>query len=211
MNDYPHSLQVAPLTTWPGALTADHARQRSKFSTPLTLTLPLLTRELDMLGARNAVLEVAIPSEQFRIDGRPRATARATHPGVVLSLPHTKFGPLRYATDTFTTWTDNLRAIALGLEALRKVERYGITRRGEQYAGFKALPPGDQPGPLTAAAALVFLTSAAGWQEPLDTGNPSMVDAAYRDAAKRLHPDAGGSTSAFQRLQEAMRVIRGER
>jgi hypothetical protein len=39
-------------------------------------------------------------------------------------------------------WQHNVRAIALGLEALRKVDRYGITRRGEQYAGWKALPAG---------------------------------------------------------------------
>jgi hypothetical protein len=38
----------------------------------------------------------------------------------------------------------NVRAIALALEALRKVDRYGVTKRGEQYAGWKALPsPND--------------------------------------------------------------------
>ena len=48
-----------------------------------------------------------------------------------------KHGPLKYATDVFDHWHANLRAIALGLEALRKVERYGITQRGEQYTGFR--------------------------------------------------------------------------
>ena len=32
----------------------------------------------------------------------------------------------------------NLRSIALGLKALRAVDRYGVSRRGEQYAGFRA-------------------------------------------------------------------------
>ncbi len=201
------SITVAPLTTWPGALTADHARQRSKFSTPLSLTLPLLTRELDMLGARNAVLEVAIPAEQFRIDGRPRATARATHPGVVLSLPTTKFGALRYATDTFTTWTDNLRAIALGLEALRKVERYGITRRGEQYAGFKALPAAPMVENFTEFTAAVFLRECSG----LNDFRGVSINQQYRAAVKRMHPDSGGDTADFQRLQDSMRVLRGEK
>lgn len=45
----------------------------------------------------------------------------------------------QFAVDTYTTWQDNLRAIALGLEALRKVERYGITRGTEQYTGWKML------------------------------------------------------------------------
>jgi len=35
-------------------------------------------------------------------------------------------------------WRHNVRSIALGLEALRAVDRYGISRRGEQYAGFRA-------------------------------------------------------------------------
>ena len=203
MNDYPSSLDVRPLTTWPGALTADHARTRSTFSAPLSATLALLTRELDKLGARNAVMEVAIPAEQFRIDGRPRAAAKAAHPGVVLSLPHTKFGSLRYAGDTFTTWQDNLRAIALGLEALRKVERYGITRRGEQYAGFKALPTAqrDEPFDKTSAAAFLLL------QSGLAASRQPSVTEQYRAAVRRLHPDRGGDTALFQRLQDAMSVL----
>lgn len=42
-------------------------------------------------------------------------------------------GHLSYPCDTFTTLQDNLRVIALALEALRMVDRYGVTRRGEQY------------------------------------------------------------------------------
>ncbi len=50
---------------------------------------------------------------------------------------------LVYATDACEFWQHNVRSIALGLEALRAVDRYGISRRGEQYAGFRAaLTPG---------------------------------------------------------------------
>ena len=45
---------------------------------------------------------------------------------------------LVYATDCCVFWQHNLRSIALGLEALRAVDRYGISRRGQQYAGFRA-------------------------------------------------------------------------
>lgn len=45
---------------------------------------------------------------------------------------------LIYATDCCVFWQHNVRSIALGLESLRAVDRYGITRRGEQYAGFRA-------------------------------------------------------------------------
>jgi len=45
---------------------------------------------------------------------------------------------LVYATDCCQFWQHNVRSIALGLQALRAVDRYGISRRGEQYSGFRA-------------------------------------------------------------------------
>lgn len=45
---------------------------------------------------------------------------------------------LVYATDCCCYWQHNVRSIALGLGALRAVDRYGISRRGEQYSGFRA-------------------------------------------------------------------------
>ncbi len=198
MTDYPPDLQVRPLTSWPGELTRE--RIRSPFSAPFRSTITLLRKELGAIDATTPVMEVAIPPEQFRIDGRPRATAKASHPGVVLSLPRTSVGPLRYATDRYTTWQENLRAIALGMEALRRVERYGITRRGEQYTGFRAIESGD----ITSREdALAFLTRHA-------PGAGSDQDR-YRVAARRLHPDAGGDPEEFKRLQAAMRILRGAR
>jgi hypothetical protein len=48
----------------------------------------------------------------------------------------------QFAVDVFPTWQANLRAITLGLEALRRVQRYGIVKEDEQYTGFKALTSG---------------------------------------------------------------------
>lgn len=206
MSDYPSSLRVAPLTTWPG--TPTRVRERSQFSATLRSTLEVLDRELAQIGARTPVLEVAIPAGQFRLDGRPRATAKAEHPGVVLSLPRTRVGPLRYAADRFLTWQDNLRAIALGMQALRKVDRYGITSRGEQYAGFKALPAAAEPSDLTTVeGALMVIASASGWPSARVAADP---EGAFRVAAKASHPDRGGSAEGFDRLRAAVAVVRGE-
>lgn len=49
---------------------------------------------------------------------------------------------MRYRCARFRSWQENVRAIALGMEALRKVERYAITEADQQYAGFMALPRG---------------------------------------------------------------------
>lgn len=37
-------------------------------------------------------------------------------------------------------WQANIRAIAKTLEHLRDLDRWGVTKRGEQYTGWKALP-----------------------------------------------------------------------
>lgn len=220
---YPDTLDTRPLTTWPGELTPWSRRVRSNFSATLSSTTRILTTELHQLGARHPVLELAIPLDQWRIDGRPRANAREAHPGVVLSLPHTSVGALRYATDTFDRWQDNLRAITLGLEALRKVDRYGITKRGEQYQGFKALPPGATPMPAaitvdeaarilrdadTDLQAVSDRVSAQLRGEPVDfVRDAEARNAAFRRAARRHHPDVGGDRATWDRLEQAKRVL----
>lgn len=80
-----------------------------------------------------------------RYGGDVRAAQRATHPdaggnaedfaAVMASVEKKR---LVYATDSCDRWQDNVRSIALGLEALRAVDRFGISREGQQYAGFRA-------------------------------------------------------------------------
>ena len=96
-------------------------------------------------------------SYRLAIKGDPKG------PAVIIAF-ESKHGPLKYATDVFDHWHANLRAIALGLEALRKVERYGITQRGEQYTGFRTWNSGiEMPAAqMTELEALEFLRIHAG-------------------------------------------------
>jgi hypothetical protein len=206
---WPPNMRIRPIVTWPGEQTSDYKRKDAPFRAPFRSTVDLLRRELDQLRARNVVLQIAMAERDFRIDGYPRANARAEHPGVILSLD-SKHGPLSYPCDRFWEWQDNLRAIALALEALRKVDRYGVTKHGEQYTGWKQLPSGrPMPAAMNRDDALVVLAGFAGWTTPADSADPAVIDLCYRTAAKRVHPDAGGTTADFQRLQEAKRVLDG--
>lgn len=126
-----------PIDLWPGEQTS--WRKRAPFGAAWLSTIRLLERELTMLDAKNVVFQVALYEGQLRLDGKPKATAKASHPGVILAFD-SKYGPLKYAVDTFDVFTDNVRAIALAMEALRKVDRYGVTKRGEQYTGWRELP-----------------------------------------------------------------------
>jgi hypothetical protein len=209
MSDWPTTMKVAPIREWPGTLSSQ--RRVSAFTAPLRDTLRVLDREIYQLvdtkaQQDSAELLIAIPANQFRQDGRPYANAKAAHPGVIFSLD-SKHGHLSYPCDTFTSWQDNLRAIALALEALRKVDRYGVTKRGEQYRGFLALEATAAPaGFATADQALHFIGILARAEpDPKDT---RAVRTVLRAAQRAAHPDAGGDATTFQRVSLAEAKLR---
>jgi hypothetical protein len=131
-------LTVRPIEQWPGARTPEHARAHSPFKAGWQVTVRDLLRELRALDAKQTVLNLAVTDADLRVDGLPRANARLSDAGVVVAFD-SMHGPLRYACDRFWSWQENLRAVALGLEALRKVSRYGIATDGQQYRGYRAL------------------------------------------------------------------------
>lgn len=142
---------IQPIQKWPGEKRLPEDRRESQFKAGWSDTLELLERELAMIRATDVVIQADCPREALRNDGRFRAGARLYGPAVILSFETKKIGPLSYPCDTFNHWTDNVRAIALALEALRKVDRYGVGRGGEQYRGWLALEDKSHKGPFSTA------------------------------------------------------------
>lgn len=199
MNDWPSELTIGSLREWPGPMTAK--RKRSQFGSPLVTTLSQLRSELRLVGATNVELLIAVEPGQFRLDGRPRAGAKVQHPGIVLAFD-TVLGRLSYPCDTFTAWEDNLRAVTLALEALRKVDRYGVTKRGEQYRGFLAIEQTTSSGdPLSWLLAFIG-------GDVTRRDDPDSVAGVIRAAKRKAHPDTGGDAEMFQRVLDAERALR---
>lgn len=193
--------QTRPIDQWPGALTTN--RKRSQFSAGYGATLQLLDRELSHINAKGVVVLMALDASEIRLDGRPYAKAIPRHPGVILSCT-TKYGPFRMACDRFTEWADNLRAIALSLEHLRAMDRYGCTKRGEQYRGWQALPA-PNPLPTTREEAYAELSKVIGEGR----AKTLPLDEAFREAALLTHPDTGGDAERFKRIVAAKKVLEG--
>lgn len=212
MSDWPSNMTVGPIREWPGAYT--RSRRPSPFRyggkpVKLTTTLGDLDTELRALRAKRVELLVAIDPAKFRRDGRPYANAQADHPGIILSFEIPDVGPVSYPCDTFTTWEDNLRAVTLALQALRKVDRYGVTKHGEQYRGFLAIEATAAPaGFATADAALAWLADFTGLVN-LD-GSALRPRVALREAQRLTHPDHGGDANLFQRVSLAEAKLREE-
>lgn len=175
-----------PLGQWPGPSTTNR-RGRNTFKAGWSETLSLLDRELDNLAAENIAIQADFRDQDIRLDGMIRADARPpNHPGVIVNF-ESKFGPLRYLTDTHELWQHNVRAIALGLEALRAVDRYGVTKRGEQYTGWRQLTAGS--GLTSKQQALEVIARLTGLPAVLMPADDLVV--AYRRALKKAHPDGG--------------------
>lgn len=157
-------------------------------STPATVpfrsdwdsSLRKLEQEIELLEGDDVMIGVVTDPSNVGLSGQLKNRGAVKHPGVEVSFDA---GGRRVAfhTDAYKTLTHNLRAVAMGLEALRAVNRYGITESGEQYAGFAQITAG---GPsVDRGRALV--TAAGG----------------VRQAQRKHHPDHGGQASDFADVQ----------
>lgn len=149
--------------------------------------------ELHRLGARNIVVSTNL---RLRGDGLPYARDRAPDDqGVAVYFDYAG-GQKCFACDRWRSIEENLRAIFKSIEAIRGLERWGSKSFVDAaFTGFAALPaPGQQ--------------SKRSWRQVLGIGTGELVDrhiimAAYRDAARRAHPDKGGSSEAMSEVNAA--------
>jgi hypothetical protein len=210
---------VRPLSdrTW---LRASSQRKPTRFDSPWRSTEQLLLAEVEHLDGRDLVIECDIHEQDLRLDGTLRANAReAATPAVVVAFESAQHGPMLYRCDTFFApyrgqgpdWQHNVRSIALTLQALRSVDRYGATETGQQYAGFKALPAGRAmpASHMTADEAWRVLVKALGHQIAFDErGDAAARRAAVRRARGNAHPDRhGGDRTLWDQVEQAARVL----
>lgn len=203
-------LIMRPLPFWDLPETpARQRRGRVTFRAGWADTMNLLGKELALLGAHDGVIQADFTEGDLRLDGLPRADAKApSHPGIKVAF-ESKYGPLSYATDSCVFWQHNVRSIALGLEALRAVDRYGVTRRGEQYTGWLAI---ESSAPkMTRQQAAQALWELAGRPDGMDPHDAAhdLVRAQWlhRQAKARTHPDVTGERDSWDEMELAARTL----
>lgn len=199
--------QFRPIDQWPGNQTA--SRKKSPFSAGWTSTLDLLERELRHIAGREIVIQADVDLSMIRNDGMLRADAKPRSPRIILSF-ESKHGALSYPCDRYTHWQANVRAIALSLEALRTVDRYGVTRQAEQYKGWARLPPprGEQIEIKLVHEAAAELTGVAGGSIVDVMSSRDCMERKYRTACATTHPDHHPEhANKFGRIQAAKQVL----
>jgi hypothetical protein len=132
---------------------------------------------------------------ELRRDGLPYAGRRPVQdPGVAVYFRLN--GEDRcIAVDRWDSVGDNMHAIALTINALRGLDRWGSTGMvAAAFAGFAALPAGG-------------ISDGRPWRAVLEVApdaDRASIDSAYRRLVKVWHPDVnGGDDSRFLEIQAA--------
>lgn len=164
---------------WPKTLPQQ--RESAKFKATLSSALNGLKREVELLGGKRLVLSsnYTLGNEHPRESG---VVAYFNYNDAAVAIP----------CDRWLKIEDNVRAIALTIEAMRGMERWGAKHMiAAMFTGFKQLEA---------------KTGGISWWEVLgvapDAG-AEQIKAAYRDRARVCHPDVGGSSEAMATLNAA--------
>lgn len=147
-----------------------------------------LERQLDALGAKDPVLSTNV---SLSLRGVPRGDEKPSDPGAAVYFRFRGKATV-LACDRYFRVADNIAALAAHIDALRRIERYGVGTIEQALAGYKALPA----------------DTAANWRAVFGfpkEAQPTLdqLDSAFKDAAKVHHPDLGGSDMEMAHLNRA--------
>lgn len=179
---------------WPIGWPRNDRAAASQFKVGYEQSEYELENELVALGAESAYIAT---DQEVRVNGRPRRDKQPASPAVAVYFVRNG-KQLCIPCDKFTTAGDNLRAVGLTLEAIRRMERYGTSQMVEAtLSGFAALPANAQEH-----------TGPRAWHDVLQVtpdADDDIVKAAYRKLAAKYHPDnqQTGDQAKFLEVQAA--------
>lgn len=187
---------------WPDGWrrTPDGRRGRPQFQGQFARDRDAVIRQLKRRGCSQIVITSDLPT---RNDGLPYANARCSDPGIAVWW--VERGRERVmACDRWRSVDFNMRAIDLSIEAMRGLDRWGASDMVERaFAGFAALPAGDQVAPPRRTWAEVFdlveLRGVLHGPELL-----AVVKQRHRERIRLAHPDAGGDPAIAAELNAAL-------
>lgn len=205
--------EVTPLPpVWPGGRTAEP--RPSPFRVVWSKALDHLEREIDQLKGHDVALAVDVANvrRDLNNNGTLRADANVLSPRIILSFTAGD-SRLSFPCDTYKDaklmqpWQANVYAVALTLERLRDIERYGASSL-KQYEGFKALPASTAPKMTAEDAAIALEEYANGISAHRILFDKDAAKLAARGARASTHPDRnGGDGRWWNRAQAAVSVL----
>lgn len=181
--------QAYPLQ-WPDHIPRSTRRESSRFKSTLASALNNVQVSLRKFGADSGkpISNIVLSSNCTLGANKPAdpgVAAWFVWDGNSVCIP----------VDRYLSPEENLQAIHHVIEARRVELRHGTLHLVKAtMQGFKALPPPSNAKPRQPWTAVLGI--------PL-TATREQIDEAYRQKAKRAHPDAGGSAEAMAELNRA--------
>lgn len=175
---------------WPVNYPRSKATKKSRFKTTLGAARDFVKDEIKRLDGRQPVISTNVP---LKDNGDLRADwtrYRMDDHGAAVYFTRNKQQVVLCCDQYDKVW-DNLHAIGRTIEALRQIDRDGVSDfLNRSFTGFKMLEESNDPV----------------WWVVLDlhpNASETEIKAAYIKLAKIHHPDAGGSTDMFNKITKA--------
>lgn len=182
-------IEAYPLC-WPADYPRAKFRAPARFNTSFAAARDGIVAEVKRLGGKDVIISTNIPLKR---DGLPYATYKQpADPGVAVYF--TFMGEQRvFCCDKWNSIHDNMQAINKTIEAIRGLDRWGVSEMlNRVFSGFAALP---QKG------------THKEWYQVLEVepnSPPEVIKSAYRRLVRAYHPDGGGgSEEIFRQVQTA--------
>lgn len=193
------SISAYPLA-WPFGEERTRYPQGSRFGkNSIAYARDLLLGELKRMNASQIVISSNL---RLRNDGLPASGQSQPRDAGVAVYFTWKSAKRSLACDKWRTVEENLYAIALTIEAMRGLDRWGVSKMLDRaFQGFMSLPPPTDGSGLP-------------WWEVLECDRRDSllaIETRYRTMAKKAHPDRGGSAAAMANLSRAIEEARLEK
>lgn len=186
-------MQTYPLQ-WPVGYKRTTSRYNSRFKQTMEAAQRFLHKEIDRLNGKDLIVSTNLPVRQDGYLYADWMKKKITDPGVAIYFKY-KGNPVAMCCDKYAAVWENVFALAKGIEALRGMERWGVSDfLDKAFTGFAAIPE---------------TTNTASWFEILEvspTARIIEIRQAFLTKAKIHHPDKGGNVEAFQQLEQAYRT-----
>jgi len=175
-------------------MTTELAGVKRRVAINMRTAIDRLMAELDRIGATAPVLSTNV---ELRLDGLPMGNrAEPFDVGVAVYFRH-KGRPIVFACDKWQTVAENVAAIAQHIDAIRRMDRYGVGRLEQALAGYQRM-----------------LSGRRAWFDVLGFPEPptsfATVERAYKNLVVAHHPDRGGDAARATEINEAFQQAKTE-
>jgi hypothetical protein len=184
---------------WPANWSRTETPKASRFQTTLFEAKRGLEDELYRLGAVEPIV-----TQNIRLNRSGWPDSKAPRPpdsGVAVYFT-LEGREVCFPCDKWFTVADNIHAIELTVAALRGIERWGAKQMMDAaFAGYAALPESSS-------------SPAVAWWTILEVSpdaTEGQIQSAYRQLARRYHPDNGGTVELMSALnasyEQALKAV----